>query len=263
MVWSNPQRWELTVHGHQHRVEARGPVLRTIRWYVDDVPVAARRTLKGDVSLEAENGTGQVVELQSDALGRATGATLFDRGDVEPARRGDVLSTVGIDLDPEPGSPAARREQRIREHPWRHAMIATVGGLARVVVPLLLGLLAVRLAIAVPVPHWNVPWPHVQLPRVPWPDVSWPEIPWPDVEPPAWQVPDWLRWVARTMRYGWPVLLALVLAKLEVDRRREQDALKAELSAGTDPATLPSRTRGLPADGPSAATSQGAVHKDD
>lgn len=34
-----------------------------------------------------------------------------------------------------------------------------------------------------------------------------------------------------------PVLLALVLARTEINRRRKQDALKAQMNRGTSPAT--------------------------
>lgn len=237
MARKETQRWDLSVHGQTHRVEVQGSVFRTIRWHVDDDLVATKRTTKDNVSLEAETDIGHALELQFDVLGHTKRATLYERGDTMLERVGGAMGHGGIDLDPEPGSPAARREQRIREHPWRHTTIATVGGVAKVVVPVLLGLLVVRFAINLPWPHWNIPWPDIELPRISWPDIPWPEIPWPDVDAPNWQVPEWVRWVAKTMGYGWPVLLALVLAKLEVDRRREQDALKAELKGATDPAT--------------------------
>ena len=226
------QRWDLTVHGHSHRVQVQGSVLRTIRWHVDDELVATRRSTSENVSLEAETDIGSTIEMQFDVLGHAKRATLYETSDTAPERVGGAVGIEGIggiDLDPEPGSPAARREQRIREHPWRHATIATVGGVAKVVVPVLLGILVVRFAINLPWAHWNIPLPDIKLPSISWPHVPWPEIPWPDVDPPNWRLPAWIRWVAKTTSYGWPVLLAALLAKLEVDRRREQDALKAEL----------------------------------
>ena len=55
------------------------------------------------------------------------------------------------------------------------------GGVAAVVVPILLGLLAVRLAVQVPWPDWDLPsiptpdLPSIPLPSIPWPDWSWPD----------------------------------------------------------------------------------------
>jgi hypothetical protein len=226
------QRWDLTVHGQKHRVEVQGSVSRTIRWHVDDGLVATKKSADDNVSLEAEPDIGHAIRLKFSVLGHARRVTLFEGDDDMPAKARAAIGVGGIDLDPEPGSPAARREQRIREHPWRHAAIATAGGVAKVVLPLLLGLLVVRFAINLPWPNWNIPWPDLDLPRIPWPD-----IPWPDINLPDWQVPVWVRWVAEKKKYVWPVLLALVLAKGEINRRRKQDALKAEMSGVTGPAT--------------------------
>jgi hypothetical protein len=228
------QRWDLTLRAHRHRVDVQGLVVRSIRWYVDDNLVATRRTVRDTVLLEAEPGIGDAIELQFGVLGQARRVTLFEGDETEPARERAAAGTGGIDLDPEPGSAAERREQRIREHPWRHAVIATAVGAAKVVIPLLLGLVVVGLAVRLPWPDWAIPWP--DLPAIPWPAIPWPEIPWPDVHLPTWHVPEWVRLVGRVIRHGWPVLLALVLAKIEIERRREQDALKAQMRGEQDPA---------------------------
>jgi len=225
MAGKKTQRWDLTVHGHKHRVEVQGSVSRTIRWQVHDELVATKKSAKDNVTLEAGPDVGQTIELEFSVLGHAKRVTLFEGDDNMPAEATAAIGTGGIDLDPEPGSPAARREQRIREHPLRHATIATAGGVAKVVVPLLLGLLVVRFAINLPWPNWNLPWPDIALPRIPWPDINLPD----------WQVPEWVRWIQGTLKYIWPVLLALVLAKIEIHRRREQDAIKAEMNGATDP----------------------------
>lgn len=131
------------------------------------------------------------------------------------------------------------REQRIREHPSRHAAIATAGGVAKVVLPLLVGLLAVRFVVNLPWPSWDIPWPDIDLPRIPWPQIPWPDITWPSIDLPDWQVPEWVRWIAERLRYVWPVVLAFVLARAEINRRRKQDALKEELRAAGDSARDP------------------------
>jgi hypothetical protein len=225
------QRWDLTVGGHHHRVEVDGSVSRTIRWCVDDELVATKRSSDDKVVLVPETGNGQAVGLRFNVLGRPRRMTLFEGDDKVSAKAQAVIGTGGIDLDPEPGSSAARREQRIREHPWRHATVATLEGVAKVVVPVVLGLLVVRFAVNLPWPSWTIPWPDIGVPRIPCP-----QIPWPDIDLPDWSAPGWVRWVADKVRYVWPVVLAFVLARAEVNRRRKQDALKAERSGEFHPA---------------------------
>jgi hypothetical protein len=230
------QRWDLTVREHHHRVEVEGSVSRTVRWYVDDELVATEKSADDNVQLAAEPDTGQAVGVRFTSLGRPKRVTLFEaEGDV-PAKARAAIGTGGYDLDPEPGSPAALREQRIREHPWRHTAIATAGGVAKVIVPVLLGLLTVRIAVNLPWPDWSIPWPDIDLPSFPWPDIDLPSIPWPDIDLPDldlpdWELPAWVRWLADKAEYVWPILLAFALAMGEVNRRRKQDALKAQLKA--------------------------------
>jgi hypothetical protein len=218
------QRWELAVRGHRHRVEIDGSVSRTIRWFVDEQLVASKKSSENDVQLEPEADTGEAIGARFTALGRPRRVTLFEGDDDTPAMLRAVVGTGGLDLDPEPGSAAALREQRIREHPVRHTVVATAGGVAKVVVPIVLGLLVVRFAITLPWPDWDIPWPDLDLPGIPWPD-----IPWPDLDLPDWTLPAWVQWALDKLRYVWPVVLALVLATSEINRRRKQDALKAEL----------------------------------
>jgi hypothetical protein len=126
-------------------------------------------------------------------------------------------------------------------------------GAGKVAAPILLGLLVVRLTVAIPWPDWNlpsIPWPNIDLPSIPWPNIDLPSIPWPDVNLPDWMLPDWMRWLAHKLQYIWPVILAAFLARREIKRRREQDALKARLKAEaqstgsppTSPAVLVPRT---------------------
>ncbi|MCZ2827031.1 MULTISPECIES: hypothetical protein [unclassified Modestobacter] len=231
------QAWDLVAHERRHRVEGTGSVSRTVRWSVDGQVVAAKKSaedtlrlkpgdrLKGepdagpdDQPARADPDLGSVT-VQYTALGKPKRATWHPGGSV-----GAAFGTGGIDLEPEAGSPAALREERIRQRPRRYAVLAVVGGVAKVVLPLLLGLLVVRLTVALPWPDWD-------LPSIPWPDVDLPSIPWPDVDLPDWQAPAWVRWVADKAQYVWPILLAWVLARREIRRRREQDALRAQRRA--------------------------------
>ena len=119
---------------------------------------------------------------------------------------------------PEEGSAAAAYEDKVRLHPRRYAAIATAMGVAKVVVPLLLGLLVIRLAVNVPWPDLPFPDPP-DLPDIPRPDL--PGIPFPDL--PEVTLPDWVRWMLDKVKYVWPIVFAYVLARAEIRRRREQD----------------------------------------
>ncbi|HYF72815.1 MAG TPA: hypothetical protein VD864_08330, partial [Nocardioides sp.] len=148
------------------------------------------------------------VELRFGALGGRRRATL-DAGDLD------------LDLEPDPGSPAERYEDRLRAHPTRYAALQTAGGVAKVVVPIVLAGLLARFAFSLPWPSWS--------PDLPRPDLPWdPDLP----DLPSWSLPGWVRWVRWVLEhatYVWPVVLALVLAKAEIDRRRRQDDRRAQL----------------------------------
>lgn len=236
------QGWDLSAYGRRHRVEVSGSFSRTVTWYVEGqlVAVAAKKSLEDNVQLEPGdrlNKSGSTSNASAEeypdvgamgvkftAFGRPRRVTWYRaEGDVS-ATEGVLFGTGGIDLDPEPGSPAALREDRIRRHPRLHAALAVAGGVGKVLGPLLLGLLAVRLMISIPWPDWN-------LPSIPWPHLDLPSIPWPDVDLPDWKLLDWVAWLADKVIYVWPVILAWVLARTEIRRRREQDVLKAQLKA--------------------------------
>ena len=239
------QRWELSARGLRHQVSVTGSFTRTVTWHVDGRLVAVTRSSEDTIRLtpgdRLEKGEEEVageptpdvgaVSVRFTALGRAKRATWYrPEGDV-PAPARALLGVGGVDLAPEPGSPAALREERMERHPRRHTALAVAGGVATVVLPLLLGLLVVRLAVLVPWPDWDlpsIPWPDLDLPAVPWPDVDLP-----DVDLPDWQLPGWVRWLLDRAGYVWPVVLAWFLARREVRRRRDQSRLRAELAADT------------------------------
>jgi hypothetical protein len=232
MMAKDAQRWDLTVHGRCHRVEIAGAFLRTIRWYAADVLVATKTSLRSNHTIEAEGDIGCVLELHLGVLAHSRRVTLFEADNDLSALAKAEGGAGGIDLDPEPGSPAARHEQRIREHPGRHTAIAIASGAAKVVVPLVMGLLVVRFAISLPWPSWSISWPDINPPTIPWP-----QIPWPDITLPDWERPKWVGWVLGAAQYSWPVLLAVVVAKIEIERRREQDSLKAKMRNQTSVVT--------------------------
>ena len=80
------------------------------------------------------------------------------------------------------------------------------------VVPILLTLVTIRFAVKLPFPDLPTP----NLPSVPWPSIPLPDL-------PDWRLPDWLRWLLDKAKYVWPVVLAYVIARAEIKRRRHQD----------------------------------------
>jgi hypothetical protein len=226
------QVWRLALGGHRHRVEVRGSVARRLRWYVDDDLVAEKKSTDAKVRIGADDRPELgVVGLRFSGPGRPLRATLFEpdaASDLDPAARA-LTGLGGVDLEPEPGSRAAEHEDRVRAHPRRYTALATAGGIAKVVVPILLATVLARLALSVPLPDWDLPrfgWP--DLPAIPWPDL--PAFPWPDLPAiswPEWSVPGWVEWLRDHAKYVWPVVLAYVLARREIARRRSQDELRA------------------------------------
>jgi hypothetical protein len=196
------QVWRLTSDGHAHRVEADDGLQRRVRWYVDDTLATEAKSIDDKLKLESEVGR---LEVRFSALGAPRRATLLD---------------PGIDLVPDPGSKAARHEEAVRAHPQRYALIQTATGVAKVVVPIILTVVLARLAFSIPIDLPSLPLP--DLPSIPTPDL--PSLPLPDLpDLPDWTVPGWLERVLDVAHYVWPVVLAYVLARAEIKRRRRQD----------------------------------------
>lgn len=213
------QRWFLAASGRQHRVEISGSVDRTLAWYVDDHLIATKKSSQDDVqlkpgdgcngrksvrdraslspdSLDAEgqeqSGAGGI-RVKFTGLGRSKRVTWFEGEASVAATVRARAGAGGIDFDPEPGSPSALRADRIRRHPRRHAALAIAGGVAKVVIPMMIGILGLRL-------HLAVPWPDLHLSAIPWPDWDLPSIPWPELHLPHWAAPVWVTWLVDRMR---------------------------------------------------------------
>jgi len=217
------QVWDLTLDGRRHRVEARGSFSRHLRWYVDDELVAEAKSSSEKVRVSAADRPELgAVGVRFSGLGKPRRATLFEHeadSEVDASTRA-LTGLGGIDLQPAPGSAAAAHEDRVRAQPRVYAAVAVVVGVAKVVVPILVAALFARLAFTLPWPDWN-------LPRLPWPDL--PSIPWPDVS-----VPGWVTWTLDRAKLVWPVVLAVVLARSEITRRRKQDELRAARTSRSD-----------------------------
>ena len=128
MPTGDPECWHLTAHGRTHRVEVVGTGLRTVRWHLDGHLVTEKQTAQDSIQLEAGADGDLAIRVRFNALGGAKRVTLYQRDGELGSKARAVLGSGGIDLDPEPGSRADLRLQRIRRHPRRHAAIATATG---------------------------------------------------------------------------------------------------------------------------------------
>lgn len=235
-----PERWSVEHDGHHHELTVEPSGLgHTLTWTRDGEPVAERRTSDDHVQL-TPGGDGPedagAIGIRFAWFGPARRVTLFENGDELDAEARAVLGLGGVDLDPEPGSAAARRAAWIREHPRLYTARQTLVAIAAVVVPLLLAGLVARFVLTLPWPDWDlprIPWPRIPWPRIPWPTIPWPEVPWPDIRWPLvpWpdiSLPGWMEQVLSWLRYVVPVAIAFFLARREVRRHRERAARRAD-----------------------------------
>lgn len=205
--------WTGVVDGHEQRVEVTGSVSRRVVWTIDGEVVLDKKTMDDKARLDGGDH-GRLLVIHS-GLGAPRRATVFPPGEGALS----IAGVGGVDLTPEPGSKAAHYERRVIEHPRRHTLLATLGGVGSVVVPIVVAALLARVAV-------QLPWPSIDLPDLPLPDLpslprpDLPSLPLPDL--PDVTVPEWLRRVLDYAKYVWPVVLAYVIARSEIARRRKQ-----------------------------------------
>ncbi len=220
--------WHLDKAGRRHEVELSDAGLgRRVVWTVDGTVVAEKKSHDERLQLKSDREGAVFVKLPK-LIGPARRVTWLE----EPAELAEIgLAAGGVDFRPEPGSRAARREQRIVDHPRLHTLRETAGAALGVILPLVLVWLVGRFVFS-----FDLPWPDVDLPDIPWPDIDLPGIPWPDVDLPAIPWPDitlpaWLKWVLQNVKYVAPVLVAFVVARGEVRRRRKQEESRSRGAA--------------------------------
>jgi hypothetical protein len=226
--------------GHHHVLEVEPAGLgRAIVWTRDGEEVLSRRTGEDTVRLvpgtDGPAGAG-AVRIRFPWFGPARRVTLFEDGDALDAAARALLGVGGVELDPEPGSPAARRAARVRAHPRLYTAQQTAVAVAAVLLPLLLTGLFVGFVVRLPWPDWDlprIPWPDIPWPDIPWPDIPWPDIAWPQVRWPDVAVPSWVDWLLSHARYVIPVVVAFVLARGEVRRQRARHTVARPPQAGT------------------------------
>lgn len=236
------QVFEMSVGGHHHRVETArdGDWKNEVTWWVDGQQVATTTSSDDSITLSApeEHELAEcagALRAVFTFVGRPVRATWFE-GERGPALAAAVMGRGGIDLAPEEGSPAAQREEKMRERPRLYAARHIAGGIGKIIGPLLGALIVaglLTLVRAISWPDWDLPLPDIDLPSIPWPAINLPSIPWPDWHLPrlGWQVPAWLDWILDHAKYVWVLLVGVYLAVRETRRRREQDELRAQVSA--------------------------------
>ena len=214
MSRTEPEIWRVEQDGVTHAVQVGEKGLRReITWSVDGTVVATQRTSDQRVRLSAEEYGAIEVRLPA-FTGPARRVSLHG------SQTAALTGVGGTDLDPAPGTAAARREAWIRDHPRQHAARRGAVAAAGVLLPLLLILLLPRLPlpdIDLPLPNWNMP------------DLPFPDIPFPDIPRFSWSAPAWLREVLSWLKYVFPVLVAVGVAVAEVRRRQQQDEAKAQV----------------------------------
>lgn len=235
------ERWTLERDGTSHVVEVTPTGLgRTITWHRGSEVVLERSTWDDTVRLVPDDQGAGAVRLRFGAFGPARRVTWYDgTGELDAATSAEI-GVGGVDLLPEPGSRAARRDEWIDAHPRLHTARRTAVAVVGVLVPLLVVWLLGRFALpAIPWPDWDlprIPWP--DLPSIPWPQIDLPQLPWPDWSLPDWTLPPWLAWVRDHARYVTPVVVAFVVAQAEVRRRRRQREQRESAAAtGRDDAS--------------------------
>lgn len=126
-----------------------------------------------------------------------------------PAGDEDVL----IELEPEPGTRAARRADFARRHPKLYASRHVLQGAAQVAAAIVgLGFL-LRLLPA-------IPWPSIDLPDINLPSIDLPDIPLPHFQLDI-TLPGWVQAVLDSKPYWVPIVVGLVLASRELRRRKK------------------------------------------
>lgn len=196
--------WEGDVDGCHHRVEMSDGFVPRLVWMVDGDEVAAGKV--GDRRTTLSAGDRGRLVVRTSLLSKPRRATVQAKDDL----------VGGTDLAPAPGSPAAVHHEKVLARPGRYTALETLGAAGGVVVPIIIFALLARLA-------FEIPWP--DLPSIPWPnlpDVDLPSIPWPNVDLPDVSLPGWVRFILENAKYVVPVVIAFVVARAEIRRRRQQ-----------------------------------------
>ncbi len=203
------RRYELRVSdaGLRNRVELRR----------DGELIAEQR---GDERINLEAETGERLQVRLTLFGRVRRATLYVDG-------------VGLDMDAEPGTRAARRQAWERAHPRlaaaRHvaegvgSVLIAVLGIGALLGAFLEDILAPVEALIDKLVGW-IPWPRIDLPSISLPSIDLPDLP--SITPP-----DWLTAILDTTPYWSPIAVGIAIAIWEFRRQKRQRELRERLAA--------------------------------
>lgn len=227
-----PQRYQLTVDGHDYEVLLTTGLSSSASVNVDGEETSSTSSVGERTRLDA--GPGASVLVLCTGTGRPRRVTLRAGG-------------RELDLEPEPGSPAARRLERERAHPvltgFLDVLLAATGALIAV-----LGIGALLEQWLAPVIRWVASlleppfgWLRSLLPDVDWPSIDLPSIPLPHLDLPDWTPPGWLEPVLDNSHYVSPLIVAAFAAWWDARRRRRQDELKSSLAATPQAESSPSQ----------------------
>lgn len=216
------ERWTATVDGVEHRVELRfGSWKQHIRWLIDGEEVATKSTSDDRTTLSTD-GDGYTLRVHKARWSDSARRVRVFEGE-GPGPVAQALSGVGgTDLEPAAGTRAARRQQRMLEHPTRYTVQRAAGALAGILLPLgAIWLLGQLLSL--------LPKPNIDLPDAPdLPDLNLPSISLPSIDLPTIidlpDLPAWVEQAAAAAGFISPVIIALVVARLEVRRRQRRAA---------------------------------------
>lgn len=211
--------WRLTHEGAAHLLELQpdGVFNRTFRWTVDDGEVAAKRTSDDRFTLVAD-GQPMALSIRMATFGdSARRVALFTGDNTAVVHAAAATGLGGTDLDPDPGTRAARRNEMMAAHPWRYTAKRTITAIATIALPILFFWLLSQLLGVLPKPD-------IDLPEIPLPDVDLPDVPLPDIDLPSIDLPElpgWVKQLRALAPYVVPVGIAFAIARVEVRRRRQ------------------------------------------
>lgn len=211
-----PERWRLEHAGESHVVEVAQGFRRGIVWSVDGEEVARKRTTDDRTTIGAEGRDDKIalkISSWTDSARRVALYPATGKGKGATVSAAAAIGAGGIDFIPDPGTKAAKRQAKMLAHPKRFLLQRTGTALAAVLLAIGAGWIARQLLELLP----DVDLPDVDLPRV-LPEIDLPEIPWPSIDLP--DLPDVPEWVGAISPFVIPVVIAAVIARGELKRRR-------------------------------------------
>lgn len=168
-----------------------------VRLVVDGETVAERKANGKQTVLEADGF--EVRAVMPPWGGRVTRASLVPAGE-----------DVEYEMDPEPGTRAAKLAAWGREHPKLYASRYVLTGAAQVALAIIGFAFVLKLLPAIPLPSIDLP--TIDLPDIPWPTIDLPDLP---------ALPGWVQAVLDSKQYWLPIVIGLALAARELDRRKK------------------------------------------